>query len=223
MNSLQKQYELKSRMFINNNQKTEVTDYFKFIDQIRNRPSRYTTIPENITIKKVIYEPYKDPNVIEANKKYKLKLYTILQEPPLPKLNNVYLEVREKLRNSKEKYREIAERALSVENVKFHDRVFNQKPRVEEVNNYRKIHKILKISKTREYESDVRKFAKKSHNLILPSINGHKEGKSEKIFQTEVISNSDHFENEQSADNSVNLKDHKYNEITHQKQGHING
>ena len=236
MNSVQKQYELKSRMF-NNCKKIDLTEYFKFLDEIRRRKNQYI-IPQdkkNIIIKRVINEPFKDPSVIEENRRQKERLYTIIDEKPLPKLNYEFLEVRDRIRNNKEKYREIAERALSVENTKFIDRVFNQKPRIGEIRIYKKLQKryskIMKSSLTSHYDDDEnKKPSRRSENIILPNINGHKEGKNdkiEKIFQTEINinnnnnNNSSENENEQSMENSEKMNEHKYNEISHQKQGHI--
>ena len=209
MKTIQKQYELKSRM-LNNSQNIEITDYFRFLDEIRKRKNLYIIPQEKINIKRVICEPFKDPNVID--------------ERPLPKLNIEYLEIRDRIKNSKEKYREIAQKGLSVENSRFQDRVFNQKPRIEEIRFLRKIHKrhskLMKNSKTENYEDDYKKYSKRIQNLILPNIYGHKDGKSEKIFQTEV-NTTNNVSHEQSIENAEKMKDHNYNEISHQKQGHI--
>ena len=222
MKTIQKQYELKSRMF-NNYKEIDPYDYFRYIDQIRTRPNQYSISTERNVIKKIIYEPYKDPNVIEANRRHKLNLYKIFKEPALPKLNNEYLEVREILKNNKDRYREIAERALSFENMKFQDRVFNQKPRIVENCFYRKIPNLIKSSTNGDFESEYRKTLRKSNHLRLPAINKHKEGKFERLFQTEVNTTRDINENEQSGDNTINMKDHKYKDISHLKQGHIEG
>ena len=170
-----------------------------------------------------IYQPYKDPNVIEANRRHKLNLYNKYKEPALPKLNNMYLEVREILKNNKDRYREIAERALSFENTKFQDRVFNQKPRIIDNYCYRKIPNLKISSKNRDSESEYRKSLRKYSHLRLPTINQHKEEKYEKLFQTEVNTTRDINENEQSGDNTINMKDHKYKDISHLKQGHMDG
>jgi hypothetical protein len=222
MKTIQKQYELKSRLF-NNSQEMDLNDYFRYIDLIRNRPNQYSIPTERNVIKKIIYQPYKDPNVIEANRRHKLNLYNKYKEPALPKLNNIYLEVREILKNNKDRYREIAERALSFENTKFQDRAFSQKPRIIENYYYRKIPNLKKSSNNRDSESEYRKSSRKSSHLRLPSINKHKEEKYEKLFQTEVNTTRDINDNEQSGDNTINMKDHKYKDISHLKQGHIEG
>ena len=225
MNAVQKNYEYKSRLLTNIKQ-LDSYEYFKYIEQIRKRPNHYSISTERNVIRKVIYEPYKDPDVIEANRRHKLNIYNIFKEPALPKLNSMYLELREKLKNNKDKCREIAEKDLSYENMKFQDRIFNQKPRIEEDCLFRKIPKI-KIVNKKDSDSESRKTLRKSEKLRLPSINRHKEGKYEKLFQTEINPIRDEYDNsnnnEQYVENADNMNDHKYNEISHQKQGHLNG
>lgn len=218
MNARQKDYELRSRLY-NNNQK--VSDYFRFIDQVRTRPNQYTTGAERSSIKRFIYAPYKDPNVIRENKRFKLKIYKIIEEPVLPKLNIEYLEVREILRNSRERQNEMAQRALSVENDYYKERLFgNNRSKVEV--------RRLKNSKTKQFERDFLELLGKSSGMVLPPIhrsNKHslkRREKSEKIFQTEVNSNlndSDNLDNDQSL-NSAKMKDHNAKEITHKKRGY---
>ena len=224
MKSLQKLYELKSKA-LSKSLKIEADEYFKFIDRIRSRPNQYTIPQEKIQIKSSVYPPFKDPFIIEANKKNKSRIFSILDEPASPRLNYEYLEVRERMRNSREKYREIAEKSLSLENSKFQDRVFNQKPRIDEIKslNLKKI-KLMKSSMTKDYESDYRKYKRKArdNNLILPYINSHKKDKSYKIFQTEVNSKNNSV-TETNIENGEKIKGHNYKDISHQRQGHLQG
>ncbi len=227
MNSTQKNYEIQSRMF-NSTQKLNVSQYYKYLYQIRAKPSQYSFPLEKISIKKNIYEPFKDPLVIESNKKHKLKLYNILEEPTFPKLNYVYLDVREKLRNNKERYKKIAERALSVENSKYQENIFNQSPRIEDIRYYKKLpvhipkrsFKFLRNSRTKEYQIDLKKIVGKNQDLILPGIIGNKNPKHEKLFQTEINTNQNSV-NESSIEKSEKLNEHKHEEISHKKQGYI--
>lgn len=233
MNALQKLYEIKSRMINknqNNSKTIDASEYFKFLEEIRTRPNRYIIPQEKINIKANNYEPFKDPSVIKSNKRFKLKLNSIYEEPPLPKINIEYLEVREKNRRSKEKYREMAERALSEENSKYQDKVFNQKPRVEEIESCRlytinnRRNKEIKTSRTKDYESDYRKYYGNYHNLVLPNINRHKDMKTEneKIFTTEVNTDNNSL-NDQYMENSEKMKDHKHDEYSHRKPGQSYG
>ena len=62
-----------------------------------------------------------------------------------------------------------------------------------------------------------------SNYLLLPAINKQK-NKNEKLFQTEINENSGgNSDNEQKEHDSKELKEHKYDEISHQKQGHLEG
>ena len=225
MNSLQKQYELKNRMF-SKDQKIDISEYFKFIEQVRTRPNQFSIQIEKPTMKRFIYEPFKDPSVIASNRRHKLRLYNIIEQPTLPKLNNVYLEVRETLKHNKDRSREFAEKALNIENSKFIDRIFNQRSRVDEIKGLIKHRNVnsIKSSKSKDYESDYRQFQKKQRELILPDINGQRERRnSEKLFQTEVNAKNKNYINEQPTKNGEKLKDHNYKDISHHKQGHING
>ena len=225
MNSLQKQYELKTRMF-SKDQKIDISEYFKFIEQVRTRPNQFSIQIEKPTMKRFIYEPFKDPSVIASNRRHKLRLYNIIEQPTLPKLNNVYLEVRETLKHNKDRSREFAEKALNIENSKFIDRIFNQRSRVDEIKGLIKHRNVnsIKSSKSKDYESDYRQFQKKQRELILPDINGQRERRnSEKLFQTEVNAKNKNYINEQPTENGEKLKDHNYKDISHHKQGHING
>jgi hypothetical protein len=219
MNARQKDYELRSRLYNNNNQK--VSDYFRFIDQVRARSNQYTTGAERSSIRRFIYAPYKDPDVIRDNKRFKLKIYKIIEEPVLPRLNLEYLEVREILRNARERQKEMAQRALSLENDYYKERLFgNNRSKVEV--------RRLKNSKTKQFESDFLEFMGKNYGVVLPPIHRSSKNsikrkeKSEKIFQTEINSNlndSDNLDNDQSL-NSGQMKDHKAKEITHAKRGY---
>lgn len=229
MKALQKQYELRNKMFAKE-QKIDISEYFKFIDQVRTRPNQYSIEIERPVMKKVIYEPFKDPVVIASNKRHKLRLYNIINEPVLPKLNNIYLEVKETLKHNKEKRREFDKREIDIENSKFVERIFNQKGRIDEIKglnispkNIR--YSNLKISKSKDYESDYNNFSKKQKKLILPDINGQRPRRdSEKLFQTEVNSNHNNkLINNQPTENGEKMNDHNYNEISHHKQGHLNG
>ena len=222
MNPFQRLYDYKSSI-LDYDQKVLQTEYFRIIDQIKTRPNQYAIPPEKINLKSNIYEPYKDPDVINSNKKFNLKISTIIDEPTFPKLNTEYLDMRKKLRKNKELYRDIAKIVLTNENEKFQDRVFSQKPRVENTNLLLKEYEQAKIYKSLGRNNNgIKKYYKGNTNpLILPMINKQK-SRNEKIFQTE-INNSRSNENEHDVKNSKELKEHKYNEISHQNQGHLQG
>jgi len=221
MKPRQKDYELRARLFNNNNNK-KVSDYFRFIDQVKSRPNNYTTEQERSPKRRFIYAPYKDPNVIRENKRFKLKIYKIIEEPVLPRLNMEFLEVREILRNSRERRNEMAHRVLSVENNYYKEKVFGYNKSNVQVRR-------LKNSKTKQFESDFLELMQNPSGVVLPPIHrSTKKGmkrkeKSEKIFQTEVNSNlydsDDNLNNDQSL-NSAKMRDHKSKENTHKKRGY---
>ena len=221
MNYLQKLYDIKSQLLIKN-QKINASEYFYFIDQIHSRPNQYIIPQKKIYIKSSIYEPFKDPFIIRENKKHKLRIFNVLDSHSSPKLNYEYLEVRDNIRHYKEKQRELAEKSLSLENSKFKERVFNQRPRIEEYKSFRTInYNDNDNSRNKDYENNYKRYSRKSHNLILPDINEHK-NKKPKILKTDINSNHNSLK-EQLLENGEKMKDHNYEEMSHHKQGHIYG
>ena len=220
MNNLQKLYDYKANV-LDIEPKISQNEYFKIIDQIRSRPNQYSKAPEKINIKRNSIEPFKDPDVISTNKRFNLKIDTILDEPSLPKLNFDYIEIRKKLKKNKDIYRDIAKSVLNTENEKFQDRVFNQKPRVENTANLLKDYEISQIYKNIGRNCRIVKKYHKEKTLILPSINN--KNRNDKIFQTEINNTNGNSDNEQNIKESKELKEHKYDEISHQKQGHLEG
>ena len=232
MNSLQKKYELNCRLL---NQNQRVSEYYRYLEQIRLKPNNFSINSEPVVLKKIINIPYKDPNVIRSNRRMITKLNSIIDEPVIPKINNEYLEVKELIRNNKDRYRDFQERSLSIENLNYRERVFSQKPRVEETKKLKKLYeethekymRILRNSRTKNYENEYRKFSHNNSRFLLPPINAVNVSREpgEKIFQTEVNSkyDNDNYDNKSEEIESVKMNEHKYSEISHQRQGHING
>jgi hypothetical protein len=231
MNSLQKLYEEK----YNNSeyeQRVAQMDYFKNLNQISTRKNNYIIPPKKITLRRNLCEPYKDPIVINSNKVFQIKLDTMIEEPTFPKLNTEYLEMRKKLKMNRDTYWDISKRVLTEENEKFQDRIFNQKPRIEStellLKDYERslVYKNIGRNRSRGIK---RYFKEKSQQLILPSINKNKNKNKirfDKIFQTEIENSNnskDSIEKEKNNNNDVKLNEHKYDEISHQKQGHLEG
>ena len=206
MNNLQKLYDYKANV-LDIEPKISQNEYFKIIDQIRSRPNQYSKAPEKINIKRNSIEPFKDPDVISTNKRFNLKIDTILDEPSLPKLNFDYIEIRKKLKKNKDIYRDIAKSVLNTENEKFQDRVFNQKPRVENTANLLKDYEISQIYKNIGRNCRIVKKYHKEKTLILPSINN--KNRNDKIFQTEINNTNGNSDNEQNIKESKELKEHK--------------
>lgn len=226
MNALQKLYEEK---FHNSEyeQKVAQIDFFRNLNIINTRPNKYTIPPKKITLRRNLCEPFKDPIVINSNKNFQLKIDTMIEEPAYPKLNHEYLEIRKKLKMNRDTYWEITKRVLTEENEKFQDRVFNQKPRIEStemlLKDYEKSLAYKNIGRNKS-RGKRRYYKEKSQHLILPEINKNK-NRYDKIFQTEISNNysKDNIDKDQTNNNDVKLSEHKYDEISHQKQGHLEG
>ena len=221
MKSSQRQYELGFNL-IGSNPKLYKEDYFRSIDEIRSRPNRYIfPIQKMNNIRKNLYEPYKDLFVIEENKKLRFKIYSIESRPALPKINYDYLELKERRRNNREKINELYQKALTLENEKLTERIFCQRPRVV---NPKWVEDLYEKSREKSREPKRRRDNDNNNDnysspLILPRISSHNNyGKKNKHARTDANNNSD---NEKS--NSVELNDHKHNEISHQRRGHIEG
>ena len=219
MKPAQKLYDYKSSILDSSLKELE-TEYFRIIDNIRARPNLYKISPKKLNLKKNVYEPFKDPDVINSNKRFQLRIDTIIDEPSLPKLNFEYLDIREKLRKNRERYRDIAKSVLNTENEKFQDRVFNQKPRIENTIDLLKDYELSQTYKNLGRNNrGLKKFYKEKTNVRLPSINKHKIN-YDKIFQTEINNTSGNYDTEPNVKDAKELKDHKYSEITHQKPEH---
>lgn len=127
MNFSQKQYELSLRLF-----STDLNDsnnYFNSLNLAKARKNPFTS-PKKYVIKHINTEPYKDFFVINENKKIKIRLDTINSRPVEPILNNEYIELEQRMKNNKERNREIYNLGLSRENEKYSSRIFSQKPKV---------------------------------------------------------------------------------------------
>ena len=219
MKPAQRLYDYKSSI-LDSSLKVLETEYFRIIDNIRTRPNLYKIAPEKINLKRNACEPYKDPEVINSNKRLRLRIDTIIDEPSLPKLNLEYLDIREKLKKNKERYRDIAKSVLNTENEKFQDRVFNQKPRIENTFDLLKDYELSQTYKNLGRNSrGLKKFYKEKANVRLPSLNMRKVN-YDKIFQTEINNTSGNFDTEPYVKDAKELKDHKYSDITHQKPEH---
>ena len=223
MNSTQRFYGLKFNTLIGSKSLNPFL-YYKSIDNIKNRKSQYPST-EKFVMKKTIEMPYKNYFVMETNKKYKNKILEMREQPVSPKINYLFLELEERMKINKEIIKEKNIKALSIENKNYTNRIKKQKPKVLKANylsklfldNHDKYYELLlRNSKFRKKE----KTAKPEQiNLKLPKISDYKYH----IFtryqsNTEYNLDQDH---DQSKDNSIEQKDHKQHEISHQRQGHI--
>ena len=208
MNFSHKQYELSLRVF--STDLNDSTNYFNSLNLAKARKNPFTS-PKKYVIKHINTEPYKDFFVINENKKIKIRLDTINSKPVEPILNNEYIELEQRIKNNKERNREIYNLGLSRENEKYSSRIFSQKPKVISTEMLEKLYtekhekyieQLKSKNNTRNKGKDqpVRIYGK----IKLPKISAYKN------FDTVINENS----------KSKELKNHGHKEITHQKPGY---
>lgn len=205
MNFSQKQYELNLRLF--STDLSDPSNYFNSLNLAKLRKNPYTS-PKKYVIKHVNTEPYKDFYVINENKKIKIRLDNISNKPVEPILNNEYIEIEQRIKNNKEKNREIYKRGLSKENEKYSSRVFTQKPRIINTELLEKLYietheKYIEQLKSKKINKNNKKTPRLYGKIKLPKISGYN-------------INIDLNENNKSKE----LKNHGREEIAHQKPGH---
>ena len=150
-----------------------------------------------------------------------------------PKINNAFLELEERLIHNKKKTRENKERALTLENTKYTNRVMGQKARVLNARYLKKLFeenhdKYLELlSRPMRLNNKNNKNNKKMSRTInfktrLPKISSTvTEGFYSKArFKTDS-SNLLSSTNEQSKDNSLELTEQRRNEMVHNKPGNL--
>ena len=219
MNFAQKQYELGFRL-LGNSQRFNTTNYFRSIDTAKSRPNQFPASPRKFFIKKNLQEPYKDIFVKKSNERFRLRLETLQSKPVIPKLNNEYIELEKIMKNNKERARQIYNRALSIENEKYTNRVFTQRPRIMAAKYLEKLYEENK-EKFEKLKSPRRSIDKYDNYSTLPvKLPRIKDRRN--TFHSRTEANLDTSDNELN-NNSLELKDHGHKEISHQKQGHIEG
>jgi hypothetical protein len=218
MNSYQRQYETGFRL-ATNIQRFSSTNYFKSLDSIRKRQNQIPT-PKKYIIKKFSNEPFKDFFVLRENKRIKLRLDSINEKPPAPKINLEFIKLGEIMRNNKERNREIYQKAISLENSKYTARIREQKPIILTAKELDKMfaehEKYVEILKSPYIMRRSNKYSPAKNPVYLPKIEKRVNAHS----KTEFNLDSD---NEKSHDNSMEMNDHGAQEISHQKRGHIDG
>lgn len=216
MNAFQRQYESGFRL-ATNIERFSSTNYFKSLDNIRKRHIQIPT-PKKYIIKKFINEPYKDFFVLRDNKRLRLKLDSINEKPPAPKLNYEYIKLGEIMKNNKDRNRELYQKAISLENSKYTARIREQKPIILTAKELGKM-----FSEHERYLEMLKSpcIMRKSKDspvktpVYLPKINKRINAHS----KTEFNLDSDN----EKSDNSLEMNDHNAKEISHQKRGHIEG
>lgn len=217
MNSYQRQYESSFRL-ASNIQRFSSTGYFKSLDSIRKRQIQIPT-PKKYIIKKFSNEPYKDFFVLRENKRLRLRLDSINEKPPAPKLNYEFIKLGEIMRNNKERNRELYQKAISLENSKYVTRIKEQKPIILTAKIFDKMfaehEKYVEMLKS-PYIMRRSKDSPVKTPIYLPKIEKRVNAHSKTEFNLES-------DNEKSNDNSLEMNSHDAKEISHQKRGHIDG
>ena len=222
MNSSQRLYDLAFITINNSSTKLNPFDYYKNIKAIYSRRTQFPSF-DKFSFKKInqIPIPYKDHFVKESNKKYLSKIKSLIKKPVIPKINSEFEELDQRLKNNNERNRFVKARALKLENTKFKMRVKDQKPKLLKASN---LSRLFKENHTKYSENFLRnsrfrkKPVKKSEDkqcLNLPSISGSEFNYKSIRFNSEYNLDS----NESSKDNSLEQKDHKHKEYSHEKQG----
>ena len=103
--------------------------FLKNIDLIRARKTMYPMY-KIFYLKKKTQIPYKMNYVMENNKRFTERMGGIMNKKVSPKINNVFLELEERLKNNKQRNRSNKTRALTLENEKYATRVLTQKARI---------------------------------------------------------------------------------------------
>ena len=222
MNSIQRQYDL-GLLTINFSQRLNPFDYFKSLELIKSRKTEYPSI-QKFNIKKIQDIPYKNYYVIESNKKYNLKIKKMDSKPVIPKMNSLFKELNQRIKESRERNKEIKEKALTLDNKKYNKRIKEQKPKLLKANYLEKIFRenhdkyIESLLRNSRFRKNADKSNEKQFKFKLPDISKYKNISAAKLHsKTEYNLDAD----EPSKDNSIEQKDHKHTEISHNKQGHL--
>ena len=225
MNSTQKFYDLGFLTVNNSIQKINPFDYLKNLRLIQERKTQFPTFDKFIT-KKMPEIPYKNHFVMESNKKYNHKIKEMKDKPVAPKINTVFIELDQRIRNNKEINKIIKSRALTLDNRNYKKRIKNQQPKLLKaqylsklfINNHDKYLEILLRNSKFRKKIDKSSIENKMSTIKLPNISSYREGVFNK-FHSRTEFSLDAEEN--SKDNSTEQKEHKYIEIIHQRQGHL--
>ena len=226
MNFTQRLYDTRLKM-ISSDTNLNPAFFFQSIDLIRARKTNYPLYKLFYLKKNKPQIPYKMDYVIESNKIFTTKMDDIMNKKAKPKINNAFLELEERLINNKNKNRKNKERALTLENMKYTNRVMGQKARVLNAKYLKKLFE-EKHDKYMELLSRPMRLknSKKMSRTInfktrLPKISSTvTEGFYSKAkFKTEN-SNLLSSTNEQSKDNSLELTEQRRDEMIHNRPGH---
>ena len=222
MNSNQRLYDLNFITINNSTTKLNPFDYYKNIKTIYSRRTQFPSF-DKFSFKRINPKPipYKDHFVIESNKKYSSKIKSLIKKPVIPKINSEFEELEQRLKNNNERNKFVKARALKLENKKFKMRIEDQKPKILKASELSKLfienhskYSEIKLRNSRFNKKPVKKSEPKQY-LNLPSISG-----SEFNYKSIRIKSEYNLDSiDSSKDNSLEQKDHKHHEFSHEKQG----
>ena len=226
MNITQRLYETRFKM-ITSDQHLDPFYFLKNIDLIRSRKTMYPMY-KTFYLKKKPQIPYKSNLVMENNKRFSERMGGIMNKKVVPKINNVFLELEERLKNNRIKTRNNKIRALTLENEKYANRVWTQKPIVLNAKYLKKLYsekhdkyielllrpKKIKIHKKMKFQRTFN-FNKKLPNISATSTDG---------FNSRYRSNTENMMEttySQSKENFLELTEQRRNEMIHNKPGFL--
>ena len=226
MNINQRLYDTRIK-FKTNAYNLEPLLFFKSIDLIRSRKTMYPMY-QTFYKKNNPQIPYKSIFVMENNKRISERMGNIMNKRAIPKINNVFLELEERIRNNKKRNWDNRTRALTLENQKYTNRVMNQKAHVLNAKYLNKLYsenhdkylelllrptkvKIKRKQKNEKYFN----FKTRLPNITTTSTDGFY---SRKRSNTE---NNLETTNDQSNENSLDLVDNKRQEMIHNRPGNL--
>jgi hypothetical protein len=221
MNIAQRLYANQMKMITND---INPSFFYQSIGLINSRKTMYP-LYKTFYLKKKPRIPYQTNYVIENNKRFSSKMDDIMNKKVTPKINNIFLELEERIKNNKKKNRENKIRALTIENEKYTNRVMEQKARVLNAKYLNKLYtenhdKYLELLlRPMKIRANKMKKNQKSYNFRtrLPNISQTSTDGfySKGRYKTDISST-----NEQSNENSLELKEHKRHEIIHGRPNH---
>ena len=221
MNITQRLYDTQMKMITND---INPSFFYQSIGLINSRKTKYP-LYKTFYLKKKPRIPYQTNYVIENNKRFSSKMDDIMNKKVTPKINNIFLELEERIKINKKKNRENKIRALTIENEKYTNRVMEQKARVLNAKYLNKLYtenhdKYLELLlRPMKIRANKMKKNQKSYNFRtrLPNISQTStDGFYSKGRNKTDISSA----NEQSNENSLELKEHKRHEIIHGRPNH---
>ena len=226
MNINQRLYDTRLKLKVNAHNLHPLL-FFKSIDLIRSRKTKYPMY-QTFYMKTNLHIPYKSNFVIENNKRFSERMGNIMDKKVVPKINNVFLELEERIKHNKKRNWENKTRALTLENEKYTNRVMTQKAHVLNAKYLNKLY--------------TEKHDKYLELLLRPNkIKIHKKTKNEKYFnfrprlpnisststagfysrRRSNTENNMETTNDQSNENSLDLAEHKRHEMIHNKAGSL--